>query len=472
MNLLQRLRDLEVDTRPVHPETRAALDVRWAALPEGARTPSQALGQHAVGCEGTHGVFPRCNLACTPCYHSRDANRVRIDGEHTRREVSAQMALLRKIRGPRAHAQLIGGEVTLLPPEDHAATLQIMRDAGREPMSMTHGDFDYDYLEQLALGADGRRRFGRLSFAGHFDMMMFGRRGIERPADEAALHPYRLRYTQMFARLRREHGVRSFLAHNMTVTPTNLHQIADVLRECRDYGFGLFSFQPAAFVGDDRRWHEGYREHTDDDVWEQVEAGIGARLPYKAIQIGDERCNRTTYGFLVGPDYFPVLDDEDPADLRTRDAFISRLGGVNFSLTPPPQLAVKIARVVVRHPSVVVETARWLGRTARKVGVRRLLKHRSVRPLTFVMHSFMDAKDVAPAWELMQRGETATDPKVRATQERLQACSYAMSHPETGELVPSCVQHGVLDPVENVELRRLLPLTVTRRSAAAPGDRA
>ena len=49
---------------------------------------------------------------------------------------------------------------------------------------------------------------------------------------------------------------------------------------------------------------------------------------------------------------------------------------------------------------------------------------------------------------------------MRATQERLQACTYAMAHPETGELVPACVQHSVLDPGENASLRELLPLTV------------
>ena len=74
------------------------------------------------------------------------------------------------------------------------------------------------------------------------------------------------------------------------------------------------------------------------------------------------------------------------------------------------------------------------------------------------MHSFMDAADVGPAWELTRRGETSDDPRVRATQERLAACAYTMAHPETGELVPACVQHAVLDPQENVVLRRLLPL--------------
>jgi hypothetical protein len=71
------------------------------------------------------------------------------------------------VRGPWAHAQLIGGEVSLLAPEDHAAALETMRRHGRHPMSMSHGDFDYDYLERVAVDAAGRRRFRRIAFAGH-----------------------------------------------------------------------------------------------------------------------------------------------------------------------------------------------------------------------------------------------------------------------------------------------------------------
>jgi hypothetical protein len=70
----------------------------------------------------------------------------------------------------------------------------------------------------------------------------------------------------------------------------------------------------------------------------------------------------------------------------------------------------------------------------------------------------MDARVVRPAWELMRAGRTAEDPAVRAAQERLSACFYAMAHPETGELVPACVQHAVLDPAENIALARELPL--------------
>lgn len=375
------------------------------------------------------------------------------------------MKLLRTVRGPRAHAQLIGGEVSLLPAADHAATLRIMREHGREPMSMSHGDFDYDYLLALATSpAGGPRAARRLSFAGHFDMMMSGRRGIPRPPDEQSLDPYRRQFTYMFARLRREVGTRSFLAHNMTVTATNIDQIAGVVRSCHDAGFGMFSFQPAAFVGDARRWRQSQRDFTDDQVWKQIELGADTRLPFRALQHGDERCNRTTYGFYVGDRYHPVLDDLEPADLDARDAFLRYLGGVTFSASSPAVLVVKVVRVLARHPSVAWYFGAWLLRMVAKVGVLRLLKH-GVRPVTFVMHSFMDAAAVAPAWDALQRGEDCADPTLAETQQRLRACSYVMAHPETGQLVPACVQHSVLDPSENDRLRRLLPLTPVSRKA-------
>ena len=123
-SLRDRWRALELATRPVHPDTEAVLEQRWAQLPAHVKTENQCLGRRTNGCEGTHGVFPRCNLACTPCYHAKEANRVRTDGDHTEREVDRQMALLRAQRGPGQHAQLIGGEVTLLGAEDHARALR------------------------------------------------------------------------------------------------------------------------------------------------------------------------------------------------------------------------------------------------------------------------------------------------------------------------------------------------------------
>lgn len=465
VGVITRLRGLMRALRPVDPEFAAAMARRWAELPETARTPGQTLGRHGVGCEGTHGVFPRCDLACTPCYHSRDANRVRVDGPHTLAQVQAQMALLRRVRGPRAHAQLIGGEVTLLGPDDHAGALAVMHAHGREPMSMTHGDVGYQYLEKLVRGPDGRVRLRRVSFAAHIDSLMFGRRGIPRPRDEASLNPYRERFAAMFTRLRREHKVRYFLAHNMTVTPANVGQVAGVVRDCRAMGYGMFSFQPAAFVGDDRRWHEDYQNLTGDQVWAQIEAGVGTRLDFHVFEHGDVRCNRVAYGFWAGDRWYPFLDGGDPADLVVRDAFFRYFGPVNFTGTPAPLLAFRIALITAAHPRIIALAGGWAGRIARRVGWRRLLAHR-VRPVSYVMHQFMDAADVGPAWELMRRGERSADPRIAATQERLAACHYTMAHPGNGTLVPACVQHCVLDPQENRELRVLLPIPQVRGQAA------
>lgn len=466
-NLSAALHRVELATRPVHPETAKALALRWAELPPGVQTPEQLLGRGAVGCEGTHGVFPACNLTCSPCYHSADANKVRVDGSHTVQQVRAQMDLLRRVRGPRAHAQLIGGEVSLLSPDDHAAALLAMREAGREPMSMTHGDFDPEYLEALVTAADGRLRLRRVSFAAHFDSLMRGRRGIPRPRQEADLDPYRAAFVAMFASLRARRGVRYYLAHNMTVTPENLDQVSGVVRSVAGMGYSMMSFQPAASVGDSRRWSEGMSSVSIDDVWDRLEKGLGQSVAWQGLQFGDPRCNRTAWGLMVDRRWVPLVDPSSPADLRVRDRGLALFGGMNFGDTPPVELAAKISRVALRHPSVIPLAAGWAHRMVRRSGglgkVLLSWSGRRVTPMTFVVHNFMDAAVVTQAWAATGRGERAEDPEVRAAQERLAACSYAMAHPDTGELVPACVQHSVLDPGENRQLRVLLPLATVRR---------
>ncbi|HET9058597.1 MAG TPA: hypothetical protein VFN61_01650 [Acidimicrobiales bacterium] len=456
---VQRLADAERLTRPVSQETREVYARRWQELPERSRTPGQTIGRHAVGCEGTHGVFPRCNFSCQPCYHSAEANRVRVDGPHTVAQVAEQMALLRRLRGPHGHAQLIGGEVSLLDPEDHARALAVMRSFGRNPMSMTHGDFDYDYLRKVCVGSDGKPRFGYVSFAGHFDTTMIGRKGARRPERESDLHAHRQAFCDMFARLHDEYGIRSYLAHNMTITPGNVEQIPEVVQACRHMGFKMFSFQPAAHVGNESRWKHDYRSLEPDAVWSLIEEGAGARLPWEVLQVGDSRCNRTSWGFYVGDQWHCALDDTDPRDLAARDAFFRHLGGVHFN-APPALLAARLVRAVAAHPATVPIGLGWLRRAVRRAGLVDMLVHRP-QPMTFVMHRFMHASDVAPAWDLTQRGERSSDPRILETQERLAACSYVMAHPETGRLVPACVQHSILDPQENRQLVQLLPLPVT-----------
>ncbi|WP_199184324.1 hypothetical protein [Cryobacterium sp. Y62] len=471
MKITTALRAFELDTRPVYPLSRVALDKRWKELPEHAKTPNQLLGRSAIGCEGTHGVFLKCDLTCSPCYHAADANKVRIDGNHTVARVTEQMEYLRRIRGPRAHAQLIGGEVSLLPAADHAAALLAMRGNGREPMSMTHGDFDYQYLLDVVLDEQGNARFTKVSFAAHFDSLMRGRRDAVRPRTEVELNPFREKFARMFIDLKRDHGVSSYLAHNMTVTPSNVDQVSSVTRDVLEMPYDMMSFQPAAFIGDDRRWKEDFDDVTVDTVWERIEEGAGQKLPWQATQFGDPRCNRTTVGLRAGGVFAPLLDPAEPKDLAARDRFLDHFGGMIFGDVPVRILTVKIIRALAVHPGDVPPLVGLLWRViGRAGGVRGILRAARAKRLgfkTFVVHSFMDASDVAPAWELMQSGITGTDAKTIETQERLGACMYAMSHPGDDRLVPACVQHSVLDPIENIGLRKLLPLIGAARSVVA-----
>lgn len=463
----RRLRGFWSATRPEDPAVSAAHAARWAGLPRRVRTPAQLLGRKFTGCEGTHGVFPACDFGCEPCYHGVEANRVPVDGAHTVAEVERQMEFLLRRRGPGQYAQLIGGEVSLLPPDAHAEALAVMHRHGRIPMSFTHGDFDDDYLEALVLGPDGAPRFNVVSFAVHIDSTMRGRRAIKRPTSEAQLHGERARVAAMFARLRERHGVRSYLAHNMTVTPGNVDEIAEVVRVCRQVGFDMCSFQPAAYVGNERRWADGYRELTDERVWGEIERGVGRRLPFRAMQAGDERCNRSTWGVWVGSRYVPVLDDLDRRDLAARDAYFRAVPAPQRA-KPWPLKATRIARALMADPAAALVLARWGLRFVKRALTDPMTGphvhgRRRIQPTTYVMHRFMDAGDVRRAWELMERGIEADDTDTRATQERLQACVYGMAHPESDRVVPACVQHSVLDPAENRQLIQLLPPRTSRR---------
>ena len=379
------------------------------------------------------------------------------------------MAYLRERRGPYAHAQLIGGEVSLLSPDDHAAALQVMRAHGRSPMSMTHGDFDPDYLRDLVTGPDGTLRLDRVSFAAHFDSLMRGRRGAVRPRSGGRAAPV--------PRAVRADVPRPARRDRAAVLPGAQHDghtgergpgRRDGARRASPMGYSMMSFQPAAHVGDERRWKESYTAVDVDAVW----AAAGARAwasgsPYEGIEFGDPRCNRLAFGFLAGRPVDAVRrPGRRPPIAPPATRFFAHFGGIAFSGTPPVLLLVKIA------PGAAAPPGR---RGRRRCAGSPALVRRAGGPapawsaplaagalglMTFEVHSFMDAAQVGPAWELMQRGVEAEDPQLRATQERLAACTYSMAHPETGQLVPACAQHSVLDVTENVQLRRLLPLTV------------
>lgn len=176
------------------------------------------------------------------------------------------------------------------------------------------------------------------------------------------------------------------------------------------------------------------------------------------MQFGDPRCNRTSFGFMVGTRWHPFIDDTNPIDIAARDAFLTHLGGITLGGVPNWVRAGRLIRGIAARPQLLSIGSKYLVSLLRRVGGIGELSRGRVRPMTFVMHTFMDAADVTPAWQLLQEGTLSDDPRIRTTQERLQACVYTMAHPESGSLVPACAQHSVLDAQENAHLRQLLPI--------------
>lgn len=65
-------------------------------------------------------------------------------------------------------------------------------------------------------------------------------------------------------------------------------------------------------------------------MWREIERGARTRLPWRHVQMGDERCNRSAYGVLADGHWTPLLDDRDQRDLLARDAFLDAFGGMDF----------------------------------------------------------------------------------------------------------------------------------------------
>mgnify|MGYP005821738265 CR=1 FL=1 len=86
-------------------------------------------------------------------------------------------------------------------------------------------------------GPDGSVRLPRVSFAACFDVTMRRRHGMPRQHAEADVRARRPASAAMFAELRRRKGVRSYLAHNMTVTSENLGQVPEMAREVAWIGY-------------------------------------------------------------------------------------------------------------------------------------------------------------------------------------------------------------------------------------------
>ena len=118
--MLDQLRRLEHDTRPVDTRPATALTRRWDELPAHVRTRRSSWVAAPPGARAPTASSRAATSPAVPATTRRTPTACASTAPHTIREVERQMAYLRAHRGPGQYAQLIGGEVSLLDPEDHA----------------------------------------------------------------------------------------------------------------------------------------------------------------------------------------------------------------------------------------------------------------------------------------------------------------------------------------------------------------
>ena len=203
-----------------------------------------------------------------------------------------------------------------------------------------------------------------------------------------------------------------------------------------------------------------------DAVWAQIERGAGTRLDFRALRDRRRAVQPDHLRLLRRRRWFPFLDDRDPRGPR-RFAMCSSATSAG-SASPAPLCPASRPRWRAWWPATRPPQCgpRWRPAPHAPSGCGGCCATgRGSRPVTFVMHYFMDADGRRPGLAADATGGAAATRGPRETQERLAACHYAMAHPETGTLVPACVQHGVLDPGENAALRTLLPIVEVRTSA-------
>ena len=408
---------------PLNKERLSALRERWRDFPARARTSHQAIGRYVVGCGATHGIHERCNFGCTACYLGVNANRQQ---PKPFAEVKRQLDQLRAFLGPGGNVQITSGEVTLLPRAELARIVKYARDLELSPMVMTHGDVllaNPDYLDFLV------KEGGLLKVSIHVDITQRGRVGFARPESERQLNQVRDRMAELLRGNRRRTGTKLKAATTMTVNSANLNQLGDVVAwflknlDC----FRILSLQPQAETGRTRKPGAASTER----VWQELEKAMGSRLNPHPFQFGHKQCTRfCLFLSLETPGRQILLEAVRPAnamDSRLVTRFMADFAGIVLNNRSTREIASTLAGMLVRKPW-------WLFRLA-GYALRRGWQERHhlprvlwalcrfklrLRPGALVIHSFMDASEIA------------TD----LGRERLDACVFKL--PVDGRMVAMC----------------------------------
>ncbi len=254
--------------------------------------PTQAMGRRwPVGCVALE-ITQRCNLDCSICYLSENAEAVR---DIPLAELFRRIDAIADLYGPHTDVQVTGGDPTLRKRSELIEIVARIRARGLRASLFTNGiRAKRDLLEDLAEG-------GLVDVAFHVDLTQ-ARKGY---AAERDLNAVRCDYIE------RARGLPLSVIFNTTLFHGNLDEVPTLTRFFARHSdvVRLASFQLQANSG---RGTERRRDPriTMDAVAELIEAGVGTKLTFDAPRAGHARCNRYAMASVANGRVHDLFDDK------------------------------------------------------------------------------------------------------------------------------------------------------------------
>lgn len=372
---------------PPHLEQARLAAVRERLQRAGQWHDGQVAGRrYPIGCVSLE-VTQRCNLDCTACYLSDDAELLR---DPPLSELLRRIADIRARYGPDTDVQVSGGEPTLRKRHELRAVVAAIAAAGMRSSLFTNGLLvTRELLADLAAA-------GLTDVAFHVDTTQL-HRGYRSEVELNALRE------QMIACAR---GLPLQVMFNTTVHAGNLHEVPEIVRFFARHAAQVrfVAFQLQADTG---RGTLGARGTVVDQasVIAAIRTGAGVPLDFDVLTAGHRQCNRFAMAWVLGDRLHDAL-----AERATVQRLVAASSGIRIDRRTPVTAVASLLGGVLRRPRLWAPALGWALRSAWRVKGDLLRARLRVRKLSILIHNFMDARHL--------------------DRERLDACVFMAATPE------------------------------------------
>lgn len=329
---------------------------------------NQQMGNRwPVGCIALE-ITQRCNLNCTACYLSENAESIK---DPPLEEIFSRIDQIYRYYGRKTNVQVTGGEPTMRVTAELLAIVRRVHERHMHPTLMTNGiRITRPMLVDLV-------KAGLTDIAFHVDTTQ-QRNGYP---SEISLNQIRRRYIEL------SRGLPLIVYFNTTVYRDNFDEIPALVRFFRRQAdiVRIAAFQLQADTG---RGILGKRNAaiTQQAVLKQIETGAETNVNFNNLIIGNPRCNRCGICLAVNGNLYDVLDD--PRLVKLIHAATPHIAW----LRDRPRTTVGLfLRWLVRHPFYLLPVGRWGLRKLWSVKKDLLGAGGRIHTLTFLVHGFMDA---------------------------------------------------------------------------------